>query len=294
MKWEIVVNDDGSAPPLADALQAFKGRVRFEHNSVRQGWPENWNVTLRKARGTWVHMLHCDDLVEPEFAPTMWNLIKAYPEAAYLHSELCVQRDAQPMAARFCQWLRARGRSEQTDPQPKVFRKGEEAARHALTQGIRIPTIVVRREIACSIPGMRAELLSPADEEYVVRLAQEGDVVFVPRSLCRYLRHRGQYSLKSWLDRSFLQEYLRVQEEALKAMGPQATVADQEAAYRRVANAACTVALARAFAGHKQDAAEALDEAIRLSPAIQNARSFRRTKQIVNNALLRYVYRWLS
>ena len=48
----------------------------------------------------------------------------------------------------------------------RVYKAGPDAARHALSQGVRIATIVVRRDAALSIPGFRKELWSMADEEY--------------------------------------------------------------------------------------------------------------------------------
>ena len=50
--------------PWNPLLASSRGRIRFERNDVRAGaGPENWNLTLKKARGEWVHMLHTDDQV---------------------------------------------------------------------------------------------------------------------------------------------------------------------------------------------------------------------------------------
>ena len=169
MKWEIVVNDDGSDPPLKAFLREFEGRVRFECNDVRQGWPENWNRTLEKARGNWVHMLHHDDLVLSEFVPTMWKVIRQNPLAAYVHSSARGRVVRQPLLGRFYGWLR-RKKGIGLDQSARVYNAGLDAARHALSQGVCIATIVVRRDAALTIPGFRKELWSMTDEEYVVRL----------------------------------------------------------------------------------------------------------------------------
>jgi len=290
MAWEILVNDDRSDPPLKAVLGEFAGRVRFECNEVRRGWPENWNKTLEKARGEWVHMLHHDDLVLSEFAPTMWELVRQYPRAAYVHSALQSRTLHQPIAGRLYGWLRRGSKHKATQP-VMVYKAGSEAARHALFQGVRIPTIVVRRDAARSIRGFRAELRSMADEEYVVRLALVGDVVYCPQALCRYSYHSAQLSSSSWLQGDFLDDYLRVHEEGLKALGPEVTDADRDAVRRRVANVACGVARARAMAGALPLAREALNAAARLSPQTGATRLFRISNLLVKNSLARFAYR---
>jgi len=179
------------------------------------------------------------------------------------------------------------------DFEPKIYRRGVEAARHALAQGVRITTIVVRRELACAIPGMRGELQSPADEEYVVRLALEGDVVFCPQRLCTYRYHAGQYSLSTWLNPVFLEEYRRVHEEALRTLGAEATEADRKAVYGRVAHIACTVARARAMAGRPADAAAALAEALRLDPETRDTAAYKRAKLLAESPWARRAYQWI-
>jgi glycosyltransferase involved in cell wall biosynthesis len=292
MKWEILVNDDCSDPPLKSVLKEFEGKVRFEGNDVRQGWPENWNRTLEKARGAWVHMLHHDDQVLGEFAPTMWKLMRENPQAAYLHSALQTRLLHQPLTGRFYSWLRG-GTKQDTSQSARVYKAGLDAARHALSQGVRIVTIVVRRDAALAIPGFRKELRSMSDEEYVVRLAQVGDVVYCPQALCLYTFHSSQISSWVGLQPNFLRDCLHVHEEGLKALGADATDADRDAIHWRVANVACGVARARAMAGNLPLAQQALDEALRLSPHIEKTRLFKTSRLIVNKALVRCAYKCL-
>ena len=175
-------------------------------------------------------MLHTDDLVDPQFAAAMWRLIGDHPQAAFFHSPLRGRTIGMPLPGQVYRWLRMRGGGPNGSPAVQVYRAGIEAARHALSQGVRIPTIVIYRPTACSIPGMRADLLSPADEEYVVRLARAGDVVYWGEALCIYTRHAGQYSLATWLEPGFVADYRRVHEEAFRALGSAGTAADRAAA----------------------------------------------------------------
>lgn len=292
MKWEVLVNDDRSDPPLKTVLGEFEDRVRFECNDVRQGWPENWNKTLEKARGAWVHVLHHDDLVLGEFAPTMWKLIQQNPLAAYVHSAVKGRRLHQPLMGRLYGWLRRKKGNGAAQP-ARVYKAGLAAARHALSQGVRIATIVVRRDTALTIPGFRKELWSMTDEEYVVRLARVGDVVYCPQALCLYTYHSAQLSLSTWLQANFLRDYLHVHEEALKALGSDATDADRDTIHERVARVACGVARARAMAGSLSLAKEALDNAVRLFPHIEKTRLFRTSRLLVENAFVRFAYRRL-
>jgi len=66
---EIVVVDDGSMPPLADA--DMPENVRLLRNTHNRGPIGNFNRAVELATGTYVHILHADDLVRPGYYESM-------------------------------------------------------------------------------------------------------------------------------------------------------------------------------------------------------------------------------
>lgn len=79
---QIAVIDDGSTrdDPGAVVAEVGRGRVEFLPNPVNLGPTATFNVCLSRARGTWVHLLHGDDLVLPGFYAECEALAARWPE----------------------------------------------------------------------------------------------------------------------------------------------------------------------------------------------------------------------
>jgi len=67
--YEVVICDDGPAELGVEAQAAAfpSGRCRYYRNTPPLGAVRNWNRCLTEARGTWVTILHEDDLLYPKF-----------------------------------------------------------------------------------------------------------------------------------------------------------------------------------------------------------------------------------
>jgi glycosyltransferase involved in cell wall biosynthesis len=64
--WEVewVVQEDGAQPCLADLVGAFPF-ARYESNGLGLGIAATRNLGLARARGAWLFVLDCDDLILP-------------------------------------------------------------------------------------------------------------------------------------------------------------------------------------------------------------------------------------
>jgi glycosyltransferase involved in cell wall biosynthesis len=291
MTWEILVNDDCTPIPLAETLREFEGRIRIGRNEKNLGFPANWNRTLNLARGTWVHMLHSDDMVDPRFAPVMWDIIKKHPKAAFIHSLTRKVVTGRPLIARVYSWLLGH-REAQDDPAASVqVFAGSAAVRHAL-QGVRCTTVVVRRDAACGIDGFRTDFRNSSDEEYFVRLAREGEVIFCPRRLITYRYHGHQHSQRAWLRPTFVDEYSRLHDYSLKVLGDELSEQDRRIIDQRIASVAGRVAMTQALSGQLQDAQRSLDKALKRFPTVVQDPEFKKARLIVSSGIVRGLYRW--
>lgn len=61
--FEVVVTDDSDSSACFDALKPWQSdpRLRYYHNPKPLGSPENWNESLRHARGEFIKFMHHDD-----------------------------------------------------------------------------------------------------------------------------------------------------------------------------------------------------------------------------------------
>jgi glycosyltransferase involved in cell wall biosynthesis len=292
LRWEVVVNDDASDPPLSRYLQEFSGQVRYFRNERNLGFAGNFRRTVELARGRWVHVLHCDDLVDPDYAGKVWQVIQSAENLGFVHALTGpVRRPPWP--------LRLVGRlvlGPRVNPDTKLpfelFAAGLEGARRVLRHGVRITTLVVRRDLVLGMDGYREEFNGVADEEYVVRLALAAHSAFIPAPMVRYRLHADQLSRKIWLEPDFVEVYWRAHQANLEHLGSAVTEADEEAARRRVAGGAVSSAFAHLLAGQTEPARKILDRAKNLFPGIEQDRTCRLLALLLQKPLLLWGFRF--
>lgn len=291
LRWEVLVNDDASEPPLGKYLQEFTGQIRYLRNERNLGFAGNFRRTVQQARGRWVHVLHCDDLVVPEYVNRVWQAIQSGRDLGFIHALTGPVRPGSwllSLVGRLV--LGPKTNCDQAKPM-EFFAAGLEGARRVLRQGVRITTLVVRRDLVLEMDGYREEFDGVADEEYVVRLALRANSAFIPAPMVRYRQHTDQLSRKIWLSPDFVDVYWRAHLTNLEHLGDAVTEADQEAVRRRVAGGAIASALAHLFAGKVKEARNLLERAKRLFPPIEEDRTCRLLKLFLRRPMLFWAYR---
>src|SRR5882762_218068 len=61
--FEVVVTDDSPDNEVFELCRAhfLTGSIRYFKNEKKLGTPENWNESIRRARGEWIKLMHDDD-----------------------------------------------------------------------------------------------------------------------------------------------------------------------------------------------------------------------------------------
>lgn len=180
-KMQIEVIDDCSKNNNAKDItySVGQGRILFSRNSRNLGFVENWNTCIRRAKGSWVHILHQDDLVLPGFYDHLESLIKTYPNisAAFTRYAYVDHED---------HWL---GLSEIEQREPGILE--EWVSRIASFQRVRCPAIVVKRSTYEQLGGYCQIAGFAADWEMWKRIAVHGSFGYHPAILACYRIHPG-------------------------------------------------------------------------------------------------------
>ena len=80
-EMEIIVLDNGSKPPQWEIPNYLgKGIIRYYRFSKTISLQENWNTAVSLCRGQWIHLLHHDDYVLPEFYSRLKASLETCPE----------------------------------------------------------------------------------------------------------------------------------------------------------------------------------------------------------------------
>jgi hypothetical protein len=179
---EIVVVDNCSTRGDPEKLvrEIGGGRIRFHRQSENVGAIENFNSCIRRAQGEWVHILHGDDTVRPEFYARARQAILEHPEADALACRT-IYMDEDSI------WI---GLSDVESRAPALL--GEDfVMRQLISQRIQFVGMAVRRSTYERFGGFRPELGHCTDWDMWNRIAVAGKLLYLPEPLACYRIHGG-------------------------------------------------------------------------------------------------------
>ena len=160
------------------------GRIAFHRHSHNLGIAGNFNACIERAQGRWVHILHGDDTVRPEFYRRARSGIEAHPEAA----------------AALCRIIYMDGDGQWTgladlESRQRGLLDGGFAWRQLLDQRIQFVGMVVARSTYEELGGFRPSLPHCLDWDMWKRIAMLGKPIhYEPEPLACYRLHEGAES----------------------------------------------------------------------------------------------------
>jgi glycosyltransferase involved in cell wall biosynthesis len=181
--YEVIVCDDGTLPETAATVARFPAANFFYHrNTPSLGPVRNWNEVIRRARGTWVMVLHEDDTLYP------WYLASVIPHLRADLAAICTRTvsGANPPAL-VAPATPAQARAVAYPP--RFFLKS------AMTP---FPGVLIRRELAQRLGGFSANAGPLADYEFWYRLACAGRIEVVRTVAAFYRVADGQWTERAW------------------------------------------------------------------------------------------------
>jgi len=61
--FEVIITDDSPSGDVNDLCDRYKNKIQINYykNPAPLGTPENWNESIRHAKGEWIKLMHDDD-----------------------------------------------------------------------------------------------------------------------------------------------------------------------------------------------------------------------------------------
>lgn len=173
-----VVDDASPGIDVATLVREFVGdRVLVRRHPSNLGLAGNWNACVQHARGSWVHILHQDDLVFPGFYAELRATLAAFPAARAAFTRHCI--------------VDARGAWLHLSPVESYDRAvlPDWAFRLSYSPRVQCAAIVVQRSVYEELGGFRTDLPYCLDWEMWGRIAARFPVAHSPRILAGYRNH---------------------------------------------------------------------------------------------------------
>ena len=184
---QIEVIDNFSSPELnvAELVKEIGGgRVSYYRQPVHVDFQENWSTCIRRAQGTWVHILHDDDMVLLGFYQEYQKFISMHPEVKLIFSQAIIidendkkLRSYSPAIPCFPE-----------DVLPDAFKL------LLLDNFIYSTSAVVSRQTYEKIGGFDPNLMHTVDWDIWLRISLECALGYVRRPLLAYRVHSGSGS----------------------------------------------------------------------------------------------------
>ncbi len=173
-----VVDDCSTEVGIEEIVQEIgQGRVSFYRNSKNLGLIGNWNACIQRARGHWIHILHQDDLVKPNF---------------YAKLQAGIENNTD-IGAAFCRhiFMNEEGNKIRSSPlerqTPGIIDNWLE--RIAVEQLVQCASIVVKRSVYEDVGSYFPEVGYAADWEMYKRIAASYKFWYEPEILACYRWH---------------------------------------------------------------------------------------------------------
>jgi glycosyltransferase involved in cell wall biosynthesis len=177
---QIEVVDDCSSQNLEEVVKTIgKGRVKYFRQPVNLGHVGNFNTCLKRASGTFIHQLHGDDYVLPDFYTAVIQQFK----------------NNENLGAVFCQNFLVNNNNQVLNVST-LLQKQEGVIPDFLLQLAKVqkiftPSIVVKREVYEKIGGFDSDLKWCEDWEMWTRIAANYEMGYVPKVLAAYRVHEN-------------------------------------------------------------------------------------------------------
>jgi glycosyltransferase involved in cell wall biosynthesis len=87
--YEIILTDDSPDGVVQDLVTSFQDQlpIVYYKNPNSLGTPENWNEGIRRAKGTWIKIMHDDDWFErPDSLGQFVSAVQAHPNVNFIFS----------------------------------------------------------------------------------------------------------------------------------------------------------------------------------------------------------------
>jgi LmbE family N-acetylglucosaminyl deacetylase/GT2 family glycosyltransferase len=161
---EIVVVNDGGAKPDVD------GEAKVIHHESSRGRAEAANSGARAATGTYIAFLDDDDLYYPEHLATLTASVAVSAKTPYTDA------------------VSAFVSGGETRSRMRIFSSGFDRDLLLVDNYIPLPTLLLRRDTFLDLGGFDPAFELFEDWDFLIRLAQRGDFLHVPRITCE-IRH---------------------------------------------------------------------------------------------------------
>jgi hypothetical protein len=251
-----VVDDHSTEHPGPFVEQISAGRVGVFRQPTNVGAAGNFTTCADRARGRWVHILHSDDVVRPDFYGRYRERIATCPEAVLVAAQTFTADSSEHLIGLTPALVATDGYL--LDAAFTI------ATQHPLAAA----SVVVARRAYEAVGGFHPALPHTNDWEMWTRLAVFGRVAWVDEPLALYRAHENSDSNRVHRTTAYLDECLRAVDGFAEYFEPQRRDAVRRGARHAISRYATAVGHEMIGQHHRRLAVANAVRGVRLDPTI--------------------------
>ncbi len=248
--FELIVVDDGSTDDTEEVLKSYRDRLRYIRQENR-GPSAARNLGIRHARASWISIQDSDDICAPDHLETLYNVVQRRPDLAMVFANGAYLNDPNGKT------IIAPQKSK------RLADKGVELIDLFSVSIVRLQAALLSREALLAIGGLDEELRIAMDLDLAFRVFMRFPIAYLDKIVFFYRRHEGNIGRNQELR---LLENLRVIDKLIQEFPKSTDVLGRRLIDRRKAYRYYRLAKSRWKAGMKEEAKDALREAVVLRP----------------------------
>jgi glycosyltransferase involved in cell wall biosynthesis len=248
--FELIVVDDGSTDNTEEVLKSYGDRLRYFRQENR-GPSAARNFGVSHARAGWISIQDSDDICAPDHLETLCSFVKNKPDLGMLFANGAYIDDPG---------------GKTIIPQEKSKRladKGVGLQDLFTTSIVRLQAALLSKQALLAIGGLDENLRIAMDLDLAFRFFMRFPIAYMDKVIFFYRRHEGNIGRNQELR---LLENLRVMEKLVREFPSAVQILGRRTIDRRRAYRYYRLSKSRWRAGEKDNARDALRQAIFLRP----------------------------
>ena len=206
MHIEVIDDCSTKDDPEEVVKRIGKGRVKFYRQPENRGLEHNFNTCIERSRGTWVHLLHGDDVPLPGFYTAYTQMMEQHPDSALIVAQAIYLDDYE-------HWY---GVSPFFPHTNNIIQNAD--LLFSSECDVCASAAVVARSAYERWGGFRLDLFHTNDKEMWSRLACNGQVAYIEQPYLLYRLHIGNDSFRLRIEGLNVKDALHGREVTLKRL----------------------------------------------------------------------------
>lgn len=184
---EIVVVDNCSTDNTKTIVDAVgRGRVKWVQNLVNIGMMNNFNQCIKESRGSLIHVLNSDDVVNKGYYSAFETAFAKHDEVYLVSCNAQIIDENSKIVST-------------TEPVNSLLSPSNNITELLVQNKLRTPAVVVRKAAYNLIGGFDTALIQTADWDMWVRVISNFKAIHLNQSLCKYREHSNNGSSRVML-----------------------------------------------------------------------------------------------